>query len=473
VRAETLLVLCAGVAACATMTRPEGSGGWSAERRRAELATRAASASVELEPAPAARPAGAPLDLRAVLALAAGGNRRIAEAERQVAIAGERVADVRGRLLPATTVQGRYTWYTDPLTNQINLPPPAPASISIRDSQFGTLNGALALPVDLSGELRHALTAAQAGYRGEQARLWATTLDQQTAVIRAYFQLLEAQRLREVTDQTIALDRQQLADAQSRFDAGRLTKNELLVVQVALAYAEQQRVQGDLSVDQARWNLNDAIGLPVNAPTEVVDVTRAPTSPAVADALQTAYRHNPILLALVEEQQRLEDTATALVRSRLPRFGAGGAIDYTSSGLIQPQDVANAYVGMTWDLGTDGRREAQIAEARIQADKNRIAIERDLRELENAVRLAHRAVDERLAALAAAQVAVGQAEENVHIRRQQFDAGRATSEDVLQAHALLTGQRATLATARYQAHARRAELQQLMGLPLDDLVPGE
>jgi outer membrane protein TolC len=468
VRAEALLLLCAGLAACATMTRPEGSGGWSVE-----LATRAASAGVELEPAPAARPAGAPLDLRAVLALAAGGNRRIAEAERQVAVAGERVADVRGRLLPATTVQGRYAWYTDPLTNQINLPPPAPSSISIRDSQFGTLNGALALPVDLSGELRHALTAAQAGYRGEQARLWATTLDQQTAVIRAYFQLLEAQRLREVTDQTIALDRQQLADAQSRFDAGRLTKNELLVVQVVLANAEQQRVQRDLLVDQTRWNLNDAIGLPIDAPTAVVDVAGSPTSPAVADALQTAYRHNPVLLALVEEQQRLEDTATALVRSRLPRFAAGGGVDYTSSGLIQPQDVGNAYVGMTWDIGTDGRREAQIAQARIEADKNRIAIERDLRELENAVRLAHRAVDERLSALAAAQVAVGQAEENVHIRRQQFDAGRATSEDVLEAQALLTGQRATLATARYQAHARRAELQQLMGLPLDDLVPGE
>ncbi len=472
-RAEALVALCVGLAGCATLLRPEGNGGWSPERRHTELATRAETAGVALEPAAERAPGGEPLDLHAVLALAAGGNRRIKEEEREVAIAGERVADARGRLLPATTIQGRYSWYTDQLTNQINLPPPAPASITIRDSQFGTLNGALALPVDLSGELRHALTAAQAGYRGEQARLWATTLEQQTSVIRAYFQLLEAERLREVTDQTIALDRQQLADAQSRFDAGRLTKNELLVVQVALANAEQQRVQRDLLVDQARWSLNETIGLPVDAPTTVVDVAASPTSPAVVDALQTAYRHNPVLLALVEEQQRLEDTATSLVRSRLPRFAAGGGVDYTSSGLILPQDVSNAYVGMTWDLGTDGRREAQIAEARLQADKNRIAIERDLRELENAVRLAHRAVDERLAALAAAQVAVGQAEENVHIRRQQFDAGRATSEDVLEAQALLTGQRATLATARYQAHARRAELQQLMGLPLDDLVRGE
>ena len=77
------------------------------------------------------------------------------------------------------------------------------------------------------------------------------------------------------------------------------------------------------------------------------------------------------------------------------------------------------------------------------------------------------AAAERLAALATAEAAVGQAEENLRIRRQQFDAGRATSDDVLDAEALLAAQRATLATALYQAHTRRAELQQLMGQPLD------
>ena len=41
---------------------------------------------------------------------------------------------------------------------------------------------------------------------------------------------------------------------------------------------------------------------------------------------------------------------------------------------------------------------------------------------------------------------------------------------MLDAEALLTRQRATLATALYQAHTRRAELQQLMGLPLETLA---
>jgi outer membrane protein TolC len=87
----------------------------------------------------------------------------------------------------------------------------------------------------------------------------------------------------------------------------------------------------------------------------------------------------------------------------------------------------------------------------------------------------HQAAAERLAALDAAAVAVGQAEENLRIRQEQFDSGRATSEDVLDAEALLAEQRSTLATALYEAHTRRAELQQLVGLPLEQVfgnMPG-
>src|SRR5581483_6831294 len=278
--------------------------------------------------------------------------------------------------------------------------------------------------------------------------------------------LLQAKRLREVTEQTLALDRRQLGIARSRFDAGRLTKNDLLVVQVELSNAEEELVQRDLAIDEARWTFNQAVGLPVDAPTALADVAGRPDVPAVDEALRAAYGANPVLQSLVEEQQRLEAAATAVARGWLPRVSGGGAIDYTTSGIVQPQRVGAGFVGLTWDLGTDTIRAEQLAEARAEVARNRIAVERDLRELEAAVRSAQRATAERLSALHAAEAAVGSAEENLRIRQEQFDAGRAQSDDVLIAQAVLTRQRATLATALYEAHTRRAELQQLMGLPL-------
>jgi outer membrane protein TolC len=483
-RAALLLVaagLAGGCGVAAHLARPEGTGGWSAARRETELGRRAAAAGVDLEAAGAPAPPvpDAALTLEDALRLAATRNRRIALAERQLRIEGARVRQARARLLPSVTGSGRYTWYTDPQTNAVDVPSgllprgSAPLDVVIREDEEGRVNGTLTVPLDVWGEAHRALGAAQAGYRGERARVWATRLGEQVAVVRAYFDLLEAERLHEVTTQSLAAQRTQLANTESRFRSGRLTKNELLVVQVAVLSSEQQLVQRQLAIDAARWRLNRTVGLDVDAPTRVVDLRARPGVPPLGETLREAYRHNPALAALVEEQQRLEDAATALVRGRLPRFSGGAAIDWTSSDVVQPQRIGSGFVGFTWDLGTDGRREAEIAAAHQAVERNRIAIEAELRALENAVRAMHGAVAERLAALAAAEAAVGQAEENLRIREQQFGAGRAASEDVLDAEALLTEQRATLASALYQAHTRLAELRELMGEPLDAGADGE
>jgi len=463
---------------CAHLLRPEGNGGWSPERRAKELGERASAAGVLLAPSEDAITAApdTPLALDDVLRLAATRNRRIAIAERQLRIESARVRQARARLLPSVTGSGRYTWYTDAQTTSVVLPPgtlppgATPPDVIIREDEEGRLNGTLTVPIDVWGESSRALEAAQAGYRGERARAWATRLGEEVGVIRAYFDLLEADRLKEVTAQSLTAQRTQLQNAESRFDGGRLTKNELLVVQVAVTASEQQLVQRQLAIDQARWRLNRSIGLAVNAPTRVVDVRTRPAVPPITETLGHAYRENPALAALVEEQQRLEAITTSLERGWLPRFEVGGSWDASNSHLIDPQDYGAAFVGFHWDLGTDTQRLARIAQARHAAQHNRIALESELREIELAVRRVQQAAQERMEAYATAQVAVGQAEENFRIREQQFDVGRATSEDVLEAQALLEQQRAVLATALYQAHTRRAELQQLMGRPLSELV---
>ncbi len=478
-----LVIALAGCSAIAPFTKPEGGGGWSEARREGEIGRRAAAAEVpwtQTAPAPAAASvaaSAAPLDLAGALTLAASRNRRIAEAQEMLQESRQRVFEARGRLLPTTVASGRYAWYTDArqtgvdLEGIIVLPPGTePPVVAVQEQEFGSLNATVSLPVDLSGEIRHALLAAQAGYRGDAARAWAVRLDQEVAVTRAYFGLLEAQRLREVVLQTQAANRAQLANAQRRYDAGRLTRNELLVVQVVLRNVDQELLQRDLAIERWRWALNQNLGLPVAADTQIVDVSEPPQVPSPEEAMRIGFESNPALIALVEEQQRLEATETSLERGWLPRFEVGGSWDASNSHLVQPQDYGSAFAGFRWDLGTDTQRIARIAQARHAAGRNRIAIERGLREIEESVRSVQRSAEERLSAYATAQIALGQAEENLRIREQQFDVGRATSEDVLAAQALLERQRATLATALYQAHTRRAELQQLMGLPLAALA---
>ncbi len=474
--AAALLVL-PGCSAVRAVWQPEGDGGPSRAARRAAVSALAPQAGV-VDPLAPPVPAPAPevYDLRAALAAARDGNRPARAAALRVGIARQRALEARGRLLPTTRAEAAYTWYTDVRSTTVDLPPgllppgTQPFDVALSDADQGTVNARLTLPLDLTGELRQLLAAAQAGYRGEAARRWATQLEQDVRVTRAYFDRLAAERLREVTDQTIALYRRQLTDAEERFRAGRVTKNEVLEVEVVLRNAEQRRRREDLAVDAARWAFNEAIGVAVDAPTTVVDLRTRPQLPPLDDTLRAAQESNPILTALFERQRQLEAELSALERSRWPRFHAGGGMDYSSSDLFTPNEIGSGFVGMTWDLGTDTQREHRIAAARLAVDETRVALESELRTLEQALRATQRAVEERLAALDTATAAVGQAEENLRIRQQQFAVGRAQTRDVLDAQRLLAEQRAVLATALYEAQTRRAELQQLIGEPLEALA---
>jgi len=436
-------------------------------------------ASVAMLPnanAQGAQPLTRPLALADALAMAERRNRTIAIAEQAAEMAADDVGVARSALLPKTTAQAAYTWYSDPLTNSIELPegllPPgtsAPA-ITVREQDFGNVSAAVRLALDISGELRHGLSAARASYRAEKARAWATTLGEQRAVVQTYLGVLQARSLRGVSEQTVALYERQLADAQSQFREGRLTKNGVLVVQVVLSSARQRLLREDVEVARLRRALNKVTGLPIDAATEIVDVAGRPSLPDVEEAVAEANRNSPALAAILEEAQSVDEKVTALSRARFPRVAASAGYDATSASTSQPQSYASAGFGVQWDLGTDLARESEITKLHHAATRARQMLDRSARELEELVRSAGDAERERLAAADASEVAVTQAEENLRIRREQFGVGRATSEDVLDAASLLARQRARLATARYQAYARRAELQQLMGRSLADLA---
>lgn len=458
----------------------EKAGAWSSrasDRAAAEappVAESPGSGEAAVTTATSSAPTG-PLDLAAALDLASRRNRAIAASAASLEAAAGQVAVVRSALLPTNSVRGAYNWFSEEQTNSIDIDPALfpPGTtlpvVTVRQQDFATVSAAVRLALDLSGELRHGLGAAQASYRAEAARAWATRLDEEKNVVAAYLGLLEAMRLREVELETQRLYERQYADASSRFEVGRLTRNEVLVVEVALATTRQVLLRLDTAVAAQRRALNRAAGLDIHAATEVVDIDHLPDLPSLDSALAEARAANPLVTAMLEESRAAEERLVAAKRSRLPRVAAGAGYDATTADILEPNNYASAGVVVDFDIGSFGR-EAEIARLDAIRDRTRILLDAGVRDVEALVRDSHDRVRERLAAVDLAKVAVGQAEENLKIRRAQFDEGRATSEDVLDASELVTRQRAILASSLYQAHARRAELQQLMGRALADLA---
>jgi outer membrane protein TolC len=176
-----------------------------------------------------------------------------------------------------------------------------------------------------------------------------------------------------------------------------------------------------------------------------------------------------VLTALFERQRQLEAELSALQRSRIPRVNAGGQLDYSSSTLFTPQAIGPASSG---SIGISAPTRAARSASRPRgwrstrtASSSRPSCGRSNRRC-----AAPSAPPPSADGARHRQVAVGQAEENLRIRQQQFGVGRAQTRDVLDAQRLLAEQRAVLATALYEAQTRRAEMQQLMGEPFEALL---
>jgi len=167
-RLAVLAVLLTGCSAARDLWRPEGDGGWTPVQRRAAVGALAPAAGVEDPRAPRpAPPEPQVYDLRRALAQAAQANRAIAAAGTRTEIARAQALEARGLLLPSTTAKGAYTWYSDVRSTRPALPPGVlppgtpPFEVVLSDSDAGTINALFSQPIDLSGELRQTLAAAQ------------------------------------------------------------------------------------------------------------------------------------------------------------------------------------------------------------------------------------------------------------------------------------------------------------------------
>ena len=159
--------------------------------------------------------------------------------------------------------------------------------------------------------------------------------------------------------------------------------------------------------------------------------------PTAEDALRGAYAENPLLRALVEEQQRLEDDRAAPSSAAgCPRFD--GRRSHRLLQLAAPRAERIRLGIRRLHLGSRHRRPARCRNgpsAHRGRAKSRWRSSASFATSRRWSARPQHAAAERLAALAIAEQAVGQAEENLRIRRQQFDAGRASSDDVLDAQA--------------------------------------
>jgi multidrug efflux pump subunit AcrB/outer membrane protein TolC len=270
--------------------------------------------------------------------------------------------------------------------------------------------------------------------RAAQAHLQVLDIEARQASTRAFVDSLTAR----------------LEEMQARVDAGRALEADALKIRQSLERAELELLGLSEAHATALLVLAQAVGANGRVePQPVADWTDRP-SPEAEAALNRALERRTDLQALDLAEEALERRRAAVKASALPRVDASAAWSWTDGSPYSEDQWIEGGLMLSWTPFASNTRAAQAAAVSAERD----AVARDALE---ARRSLNTEIQSALAVLATARDAVEvgrrgieQATETLRVERERHAAGRSTTNDLLDAEAVLREQRTLFEIAKLE-----------------------
>ncbi|MCU1278683.1 MAG: outer rane efflux protein [bacterium] len=262
--------------------------------------------------------------------------------------------------------------------------------------------------------------------------------------------------------------------AQAGTKSGMRPPIDLTRAQAGVSALEVRLIQARSGVQASRAALAAAMGsdqLEVDAEETPADLSAAP---AFADALRTAAKHNPAILAALAKLDAQHAAVSAVTRELLPNVFASASLTGRAGGAAPSSgdtpygggwlpDVANWHVGLIlqWNL-FDATVLARRSAAKAHEDAARAELELARMSVGLAAERAYLDLDAALATLPGLHAAVDAARANEAQADARFKAGLGTIIELADAEALLTNSQLELAVGQFTVARARAALGRVM-----------
>jgi outer membrane protein len=312
------------------------------------------------------------------------------------------------------------------------------------------------------GRVSSQIGAADKGREAAQQDRKAARADLVLETKTAYWSLVTARAAERVLQEAIKAFEAHLVDARNREKFGMAARNEVLAVEVERDRTELDLLQATAGADVAEANLRRLLDLPPAArvePTEALEgpaVVASDLEPLVSEA--SAGRADR--KALVARASATEALVGVERGGRLPQVAitAGFAYANPNRDIVPPtstwEDTWDVGASVAWSVFDGGRRSANEARARAQAD----AVRQQLRELDRGIRLevTRRVLELRTAAqrVSVAERGRESARENRRVAQDRYREGVIPSSELLDAETAL--ERAELLHTEAMASLRLA-----------------
>ncbi len=378
--------------------------------------------------------AGYALSLEEGLSIVVEKGRDVAIARSDEDVARASVSLARSPWLPFVDLYGRETW----LRYQPEAKTPFGAFPTSQD-QFLTYGfKATQLLYDF-GKTSSSIDAAQYGLKAREIETDHQKSQAALDFIIAYLGLLESDKLLQVAREEVQQHEAHRKDAEARYSAGVITKNEVLQADVTLADSRQRAVTAENLRSLRESKINSLLLRSLNEQIKPEEVKVDPSAGlSLEEAWASAEATSSRLRELDQAIAAKEENIRAVQAEYLPTFYLSGGYEYSENRYLVHQDNWSAIAGVNVNLSSGGASGSRIGMAKAELRSLKLSREKLLDAIRLEVKSAYLDLRSSSQKMEVVKTAVAQAEENLRLQRLRYQEGVGTATDVLDAVTLLT-----------------------------------
>ncbi len=368
----------------------------------------------------------------------------------------------RSGLFPRIDVYANQTW----LANQPAAKTPFGTMPTSNDRYYAYGLSATQILYDF-GKTYSSIDAAKYALKAKEIETRRAANRSALDFIIAYYDLLEADKLLQVAGEDVQRYEGHKKDADARYSAGVVTRNEVLEADVKLADSRQRLLLAENLRSFRASRVNSQLLRPLNDPVQPEEVAKSPI-PAITleQAWATAEAESPEIGVIDAGISGQEESIKSIRSEYLPNLFLQGGYQYQENQYVVHQDNWSLLAGISINLSSGGGTRARVAAGKAELHSLRITREKIIDAVRLDVKNAHQDLRSSEQRIEVMKTSVAQAEENLRLQRLRYQEGVGTAIEVLDAVTLMSTAQTNWWRARYDAERAEAGLLYSMGKDL-------
>jgi outer membrane protein len=372
------------------------------------------------------------------------------------------VSLARSRWLPSVDLYGRQTWLRDQPEAKFGT-----ATVPTSQDKFLTYGIRATEVLYDFGKTSSSIDAAKYGLKAREIETTRAKNRSALEFIIAYYDLLEAEKLLKVAGEEVQRFEAHKTDAEVRYHAGVVTKNEVLEADVKLADSRQRYLTADNLRSLRASRVNSLLLRPLNDSVHLEEIQKAPdTGITLEQAWAAAEAESPEIKVIDAAILAKGENIRATRAEYLPSLFVSGGYEYLENEYMVHQDNVSLIAGVNINLLDGGATSSRVGIGKAELLSLKITRSKIVDAVRLDVKSAYLDLQSSTQKIDVMKTSVASAEENLRLQRLRYQEGVGTAIEVLDAVTLLSTAETNSLRALYGAGRAEAGLLYSMGRDL-------